>query len=326
LYSGTPSGAGGRRRPGHPPAAPLPEWRRPFSTTFDRLPTGTVMRAVERPTVTRTTTRVERLSRRPLRSRIATLPRLPVLAVPRFDPTRRTEPRMLLLVAWTVLIEHSIERESSDSWHDTSTVLPGGPGGPCGPCGPCGPVGPVGPAGPCGPVGPAGPCGPVGPVGPIGPCGPVGPIGPCGPVGPVGPVGPWGPPDTMTKSLVASASPALLIAVIRQRSSRPRSFAVVTYVGSSAPGIGVPLRSHAYSYVRFSPTKPRFMQASVRPEAGSPSIVGGKPGSGASRNGSSSSLWLRTATERVTSAVLPAASSATTRSVTLPPTSAALGR
>ena len=51
----------------------------------------------------------------------------------------------------------------------------------------------------------------------------------------------------MTKSLVASPSPASLDAVTRQRICLPRSAAVVVYVAAVAPAIGSPLRSHSYS-------------------------------------------------------------------------------
>src|SRR5262245_43557735 len=200
------------------------------------------MRALRLPTDTRTTTLRPLATRPRLRSRTVTRPRLPVRVTVARLPASRTLP-VIRAVVERVLMVHWIERESSASSQETSTVLPGGPGGPCGPWGPCGPVGPVGPDGPCGPVAPVGPDGPVGPEGP---CGPVGPEGPCGPVGPVGPVGPCGPPEIVTGPLVASESPASLLAVIRHWSARPRSLAVVTYDMASAPAISSPSRSHAY--------------------------------------------------------------------------------
>src|SRR4051812_22384832 len=82
---------------------------------------------------------------------------------------------------------------------------------------PLSPLSPLGPAGPVAPFAPGAPVGPAGRVAPVAPVAPVGPAGPAGPVGPAGPAGPWAPEDaaeTYRPLVAASASPAVLDAVM----------------------------------------------------------------------------------------------------------------
>lgn len=99
---------------------------------------------------------------------------------------------------------------------------------------------------------------------------------------------------------------------------------MVTYVDAVAPGIGTPSRSHSYASGNGPFSKSAPTQDSVRPAAGSPWITGGFDGSGASTCRSAAS---GATTETLRSAVptFPAASSASTRSVTLLPMSEAFG-